>query len=206
MATHEPGPAPVAELESLSDDALVGLCRQRGSGDDRPFAELFRRHRQHVWSICRRFFRDEEDASDLVQETFFKAFRGLERFSGGHPLLLRAWLSQIAVNTCKNEVRTRARRPRKAAEPPSPALESPEKGPDEVLIERRSHQRLSRAMAMLTPAQREILELADLAGTPYPKLAEDLGISRSAVKMRALRARAALAAAYRELEARGGTR
>ena len=205
MSPQEPSRAPATDLENLSDDALAKLCRQRGSGDDRPFAELFRRHRQHVWNICRRFFHHEEDASDLVQETFFKAFRGLRKFSGGHPLLFRSWLSQIAVNTCKNEIRTRARRPRKASEPPSLALESRERGPAEVLIDRRSQDRLSRALATLAPAQREILELAELAETPYSKLAEDLGISRSAVEMRALRARAALAAAYRELEARGGT-
>lgn len=194
------------DLSGLSDDDLVRLCRERGAGDERPFAELYRRHRELVWAICRRYFRDPRDAADLVQETFFRAYRSLGSYAGGHPSLLRAWLARIAANVCKNELRTRSRRPRTVEELLAPEAASPAASSEETLVTRARLATLRRALATLAPAQREILELADLEQIPYAELARRLGVSLSGVKMRVVRARASLGAAYRDLDAKGNAR
>ena len=97
------------ELAHLSDEALVELCRVRGTGDSRPFTELFHRHQHFVWRICYRFVWDAQDAEDLMQEVFFKTYRSLSQFRGASSF--RTWLYQIAANTARNELRRRSRRP-----------------------------------------------------------------------------------------------
>lgn len=189
-----------APLAQPTDDELVHLCQARGGKDDRPFTELFRRHRVMVWSLCYRFTNDPQDAEDLVQEVFFKAYRGLARFEGRSSF--RTWLARIAVNTGKNELRRRAHR---APVSPSsidnlveslPASGSPEWG----LLEREGRARLVEALDSLRPADREAILLKDLEQQPYKEVAQVLGVGLSAAKMRVLRARLALQKVYRQLE------
>jgi len=66
------------ELDSLTDEELVALCLERGSKDDRPFAELFQRHYALVKRVAYRCFPHELDSEDLAQEVFFKAYRSLK--------------------------------------------------------------------------------------------------------------------------------
>ena len=80
-------------LESRSDEELVALCKTRRDGDDRPFAELFRRHHRFVWSICRRMLRRGELADELAQDVFVRAFRSIGRFDGRSKLT--TWLYRI---------------------------------------------------------------------------------------------------------------
>ncbi len=195
----------VSALGELSDDQLVALCLARGKGDERPFAELFRRHRQVVWRICGRYFRTPEDTADMVQVAFFRAFRALGRYSGGHPALFRAWLATIAANACKNEIRRRSRRPQLVDQPPLPDVAAAEPSVEESMIEQSKSELLYQAMAGLSAEERQILRRADLERTPYAEIAAEIGLSVSAVKMRTVRARAALAAAYRDLESQGET-
>ena len=85
------------------------LCLEYGVKDERPFVELFRRHRSYVWSVCHRVAGDGQDAEDLMQETFFKVYRNLHRFRGAASF--KTWMFQIALNTARNELRRRSRRP-----------------------------------------------------------------------------------------------
>jgi len=186
-------------LRELSDEELVALSVSCRGQDERPFTELFRRHRRMVWCLCSRFFRDPADLEDLVQETFFKAFRALHRHSGARSGSFRAWITTIAANACKNELRTRSRRPTTVdAEPPEPPAPEDDGGSLARLLDHERRQALSTALAALPAKDREILVMAELEQRPYPQIAEELGLTLSAVKMRGLRARAALAAVYRE--------
>lgn len=191
--------------EELSDDELVALCLASRRADERPFAELFRRHRKVVWRVCSKYFRSPEDVGDRVQETFFRAYRALGRYSGGHPALFRAWLSTIAANGCKNELRRRSRRPQLSDEPLEPSAATVAADAETSLIQQSRQRLLRRALARLSPNQQEILRRADFEQMPYADIATELGLSLSAVKMRTVRARAALAAAYRDLEPHGET-
>ncbi len=187
-------------LAQPTDEELVHLCQERGGRDDRPFTELLRRHRVLVWNLCYRFTNDPQDTEDLVQEVFFKAYRGLARFEGRSSF--KTWLARIAVNAGKNELRRRAHR---APVSPSsidnhaeslPASGSPERG----LLEWEARARLVEALGSLRPTDREAILLKDLEQQPYQEVAQALGVGLSAAKMRVLRARLALQEVYRQLE------
>ncbi len=195
-----------SNLTELSDEALVELCRKRGDRDDRLYSELFRRHRNDVWRVAYRVVADRGDAEDLVQEVFFTAFRRLDQFEGRSTF--GTWLHRIAINLSLNEIRRRARRPTaierrdeedrvEQGEASTGDLAGPE-------VDRR--ERLSEALARLPGDQYEALHLKDLEERSYEEVAETLGISLSAAKMRVQRARAALRAALREQGAEGDVR
>ncbi len=188
------------DFEHLSDDQLVARCLASGASDERLWSELFRRHRQLVWSVCRRYFRNREDLADMVQETFLRALRGLGGYEGGQSALFQAWIARVAGNTCKNELRRRARRlPMVQNEVTSEMAVF-----DSVAVANteasKRRERLLTAMGELAATEKEILQLADLEELPYREIAAQLNISLSAVKMRVLRARAALAVVLRSVK------
>lgn len=188
------------DLRSLSDQELVRLCIERGHADDRPFAELFRRYHRLVWSVCYSWFSNRQDAEDLTQDSFLKAFRSLRQFEGRSSL--SSWLFRVATNTCHNERRRRGRRPMESEDdrPSEEHTMAASDGPHLELTKREEIERLDRAIARLPSEEREILLLAEYAQTPYKTIAQQLGLSVSAVKMRVLRARAALRRAFLEEE------
>lgn len=182
-----------------TDRELAAECFEKGAGDERLFAEIFRRHKSFVWSVCRRYFSDPADLADITQDVFFRAFRNLGKFVGQHPSSFRAWLGQIAANICKNELRTRSRRPQISETLPDSKPIVTSTNWAALLESREDGNRLEAALKKLTPEQRQIIELADLQELPYSQITEILGLSLSAVKMRTLRARAALATHFRKV-------
>jgi len=94
-----------ARLAELSEPELVAACLEGRPG---AFDLVVERHRRPVYQICYRFMGNHEDASDLSQEVFLRAFRGLARFKGGSTL--GTWLHRIAVNTCLNRLALKAPR------------------------------------------------------------------------------------------------
>jgi RNA polymerase sigma-70 factor (ECF subfamily) len=193
-----------ANLAELTDQALVDLCKTRGAKDDRPFEELFSRHQAAVWRVCYYFLGDALDAEDIVQDVFFKAYRGLAGFEGRASF--RTWLNQIAINSCKNELRTRSRRPMVVVEELAEMRELSQTAGE-------AHQRwpgmtegeeLAQALEMLPPDQFTALQLRDVEGRSYAEVAQVLGISQSAAKMRVQRARMALRDAFQQASKGGG--
>jgi RNA polymerase sigma-70 factor (ECF subfamily) len=96
-------PAPAAELASLSDRDLVALALD---GDPAAFDVIVARHGRSVYRICYRFVHQHEDAADLAQDVFLRAWRGLARFKGD--AAFSTWLYRIAVNASLNKVAGRA--------------------------------------------------------------------------------------------------
>ncbi len=88
-----------AALASLDEGALVAACLE---GRDDAFALIVERHRRPVYQLCYRFVGNHEDASDLSQDVFLRAYRGLRRFRGQSTLA--TWLYRIGVNVCLNRV------------------------------------------------------------------------------------------------------
>src|SRR5687768_14099348 len=86
-------------LDGLEERALVEACL---SGRRDAFDVIVERHRRAVYQLCYRFVTNHEDASDLTQDVFLRAFRGLHRFRGQSSL--GTWLYRIAVNVCLNKV------------------------------------------------------------------------------------------------------
>ena len=117
------------EWSSLSDDdaALVAACLD---GRHDAFDVIVERHRRSVYQVCYRFVGNHEDASDLSQEAFLRAWRGLKNFKG--EAALSTWLYRIAVNVCLNRVG--ARKPGHRAASPRSVCRPPRRG-----SRRRSH-------------------------------------------------------------------
>ena len=188
------------DITEVSDQLLIDLCLTRSSKDDRPFRELFRRHKATVWHVCYSFVRNQEDAEDLTQEVFFRAYRSLAQFEGRSSL--KTWLYRIATNVSQNEIRRRSRRPQESQtsmDVLGEVLPAKETTPEAHAIAQSQKELLAQALASLKPAASEALKLKDLEQRPYIEIAEMLGISQSAAKMRVQRARLALVEAYQQL-------
>jgi RNA polymerase sigma-70 factor (ECF subfamily) len=187
-------------LAELSDATLIEVCQQRGTRDDRPFQELFRRYQSVVWRVCYSTMRNRQDAEDLTQDVFFKVYRSLPQFEGRSSF--KTWLYRVAINTCQNEIRRRGRRPQEAETEMQTIAEIMPSGQSVEKAYQAQHKRevLAEALANLDSGASEILYLKDMEERPYNEIAALLDIGVSAAKMRVQRARLALQAQYRLLD------
>lgn len=187
----------------MTDDELIELWQTKGPKDERPFHELFRRHQNLVWRICYSYIRNAQDAEDLTQEVFFKAYRSLQSFERRSSF--KTWISRIAINTCKNESRRRSRRPQLSETDVDTLAEAlpAEETTEGVWQEMRQYELLNAALEELPADALEILILKDLEKRPYAEIAKMLDIGLSAAKMRAQRARITLQRIYKQLEGEG---
>lgn len=186
-------------LAELSDTALIELCHQRGSGDERPFQELMKRYQSMVWRLCYRYLRHPQDAEDLTQDVFFRVYRSLAQFEGRSSF--KTWLHRVAVNTCQNEIRRRSRRPQEAAAELEAIAEimPGSQSTERTYQEKQTRELLAAALAQLDPDVSEILYMKDYEERPYHEIAELFDIGLSAAKMRVQRARLALLVQVRQL-------
>ena len=89
---------------TAADDAA--LVRQCLAGDTDAFDVLVERHRRQVYQVCYRFVNNHEDASDLAQDAFLRAYRALHTFKGNSAF--STWLYRVAINVCLNRVSAEA--------------------------------------------------------------------------------------------------
>ncbi len=179
-----------------ADDALVSATC---AGDEAAFAQLFERHRRRVARIAARFFSRQEQIEEIVQESFTKAYFALPKFAGAHAASFAAWLAQITVNACYDELRRAQRRPEQQLDELSEAethaltaqLRAANARPDveAALIARDLAGKL---LARLSAEDRLVLTLLDAEGLSVAEIAKLTGWSTPKVKVRAHRARAHL--------------
>jgi len=164
-----------ASLDGADDRALVDAFR---SGRRDAFDAIVRRHQRRVYQLCYRFAGNHEDAADLAQDVFVRAFKGLRKFKGDSAL--STWLYRVGVNVCLS--RASARRP--VAEPlddVQPIDERSESSFDRVARGERT-EALRRAIATLPPRQRATVMLRIYEDLPHEQIAQILGSSVGAVK------------------------
>ncbi|HVU02215.1 MAG TPA: RNA polymerase sigma factor [Polyangiaceae bacterium] len=156
-------------------------------GDQSAFRKLFERHSPALLRVMRHQLRRPEDARDLVQQTFLHLHRSRADFREG--ALLKPWLFTIAMNLKREYFRRSGRKPESpldlqgAAEPAvAPRGQEQSDARDEVVF----------ALRKLPEDQREVIALHWLGGVPLPEVAEMVGASLSAVKVRAHRGYAAM--------------
>jgi RNA polymerase sigma-70 factor (ECF subfamily) len=166
---------PAADLATLDDRALVGACL---AGRREAFDELVVRHRRTVYRLCYRFVGHHEDATDLAQETFLRAYRALRTFKGDSAV--GTWLHRIAVNLSLNAVAGRAHRAETNEERGEPVASGPD-AMSQVLSDERVAQ-IRAAIARLPPKQRATLVLRVYQEMPHQEIAQLLGSSVGAVK------------------------
>ncbi len=164
-----------------TDDLLV---RAFLDGDDDAFGELVRRYQRSVLAVLRRYAQTSDDARDLAQRAFLRAFEAARRSSWVRlrgPLPFRAWLLRIAVNLGKNHLRD-SQRWRKLPSTVLETLEVPPAGSEG--LERAQRERALRAAVMGLPKrQREVLTLRIDAELPFRDIADVLGITENNAKV-----------------------
>jgi RNA polymerase sigma-70 factor (ECF subfamily) len=178
MTSAEVGPK--VTVANPTDAELVESCL---AGRRESFDVLVERHQRHVYQLCYRFVGNHEDASDLTQDVFVRAYRALRNFKG--EASLGTWLYRIGVNVCLNKVGAKTPKP-ESLDPLLAASDerivSPaESASDAVLREERAVQ-VRAAIARLPKKQRATLILRMYHELPHEEIAGILGSSVGAVK------------------------
>jgi len=169
------GPDDVTNLAELSEADLVTACLDGRRG---AFDIIVERHRRPVYQICYRFMGNHEDASDLSQEVFLRAFRGLKNFKGGS--MLGTWLHRIAVNTSLNRLALKVPRTEPIDETQHVDTHT-ESASDRLLRDERAV-KVRAAVARLPKKQRAALILRTYQELSHQEVAEVLGTSVGAAK------------------------
>ena len=177
--------------------ALVARLRAK---DDEAFTLLVRTYAGRLLNVARRFLKSEEDARDAVQDAFVSAFRSIGNFKAGSSLA--TWLHRIVVNSALMRLRTKRRHPEEDLDELLPKF-----APDghqvrssvdwsesaEDLMQRAELRDLVRqSIDRLPETHRAILMMRDIEEMSTEEVAEALGITANAVKVRLHRARQAL--------------
>jgi RNA polymerase sigma-70 factor (ECF subfamily) len=156
-------------------------------GDDGAFRLLFERYAPILLRLTQRHLRDEELAREIVQQTFFRLHGARNDFRRGSKL--RPWVMTIAMNLVREHWRRKKRR--KTADVEVDTQPSPEPELMSMELQQRS-ELLHVALEKLPASQREVVELHWFQERPYAEVAEIVGTSEGAVRVRAHRAYATL--------------
>jgi len=161
-------------LEQPSD-----VLRQFSHGDLDAFELLFRRHQRDVYGWIVRIVRDTAAAEDLTVETFWRIYRTHARFDPSRNF--EPWARRIATNAALDHLKTVRPEIDLPEDLPSPALPDPG-------ISKELRRKTARAFRRLPPKLQVAATLALVEEQPYKEIAEALGISKGAVKLRVFRA------------------
>ncbi len=181
---NDPGPEPVTaggaadavdDLRAAADDELVDAFL---AGRREAFDVIVERHRRQIYLLCYRFAGNHEDASDLAQDVFVRAFRGLKTFK--RQSSLATWLSRIGVNTSLNKAAVK----RPVTEPIEPERHVDAGATDalESIVRSEDAAHVRAAIRQLPPKQRATLILRVYHDLPHEEIARALGSSVGAVK------------------------
>ncbi|HEX4245961.1 MAG TPA: RNA polymerase sigma factor, partial [Acidimicrobiales bacterium] len=190
-----------SELPALHDDVdldrdrvLVERCQ---AGDSSAFGELYSRYYARVYRFCFRRLHDHEEAEDVAQDAFARAWRALPNFAGERRFY--PWLTVIADNRCRDIQRRRVRSTptadvdiaaKQAAEPISADT------PEDVLITSVEGDLAVQALERLSPRHRQVLSMREGSGWTYQEIASHEGVEIRTIESLIWRARQALKREY----------
>lgn len=166
--------------------ALVERCKE---GDERAWAELVEATYRDVYTLSLRILGNSHDAAEATQDAYLKAWRGLHGFRGD--AAFETWLYRVASNTALSKHRSRKRRQGREAGVSDEVLSQlPDWGSVESTAGARIEVRaLEEALARLPEQHRTVVVLRDVYGMSIEEIAQQLGISQTAAKVRVHRAR-----------------
>ncbi len=164
---------------------LVALAKE---GDQQAFEELVRRTYSDSYTLALRLTGDEDDARDVVQESYLRAYRGLKRFRGDAQFT--TWLYRITANCAATHMGRRGRRKTEVLPDDLQVADvDPERDPEARADATLLRDRLQLALDDLPPKLRAVVVLRDVYDLPHEAIATELGISETAAKVRLHRAR-----------------
>lgn len=190
-----PSPNPVAPEAGFDESALVALARQ---GDTKAFGELVEHYERKIYRLAKRITQNDEDAEDVLQETFLKAYEHLDGFKGDSKFY--TWIVRIGVNEALMKLRKRKGDRFVSLDEPIETGEEEVKrevavwegNPEQQYSQEELQRILDEAIETLKPDFRTVFMLRDIEELSTEETAQALGISVPAVKSRLLRARLAL--------------
>lgn len=189
------------EVASEDDAPLIVRSRE---GDTSAFDELMTRHRNRVYMVTYSIIRNSEDALDLTQETFIRAWKSLGRLDGNTQFV--SWLCRIGRNAAIDLLRKKQVRPQSELElgpmAIDPASRTTPVQPDRpgVSVERAEFfERFERALATLSPDHREVIVLKEVEDLSYKEIAEIVDCSMGTVMSRLFYARKKMQTELRDL-------
>ena len=173
------------------------LVARAGAGDQEAFEQLVRDNQNRVYSLAVRLVGDREEAADLAQEAFLKAWQGLASFQGESSFA--TWIYRLTTNVCIDYLR---RKKRRQEVEPAVSLDDEDSGwaepadagqdPQRKLEEAERSRALSRGLERLPEHQRQVLVMRELSGLSYQEIGAATGLDLGTVKSRIARARLAL--------------
>ena len=167
---------------------LTELVTAARDGDHQAFEELVRVTYQDTYTLAYRLTGDEEDARDVVQESYLRAFRGLKRFRGDAQFT--TWLYRITANCASTHLGRRSKHRHDELVEDAPFADAdPTHDPQMRTEGNATRNRLNAALLELPPRLRAVVVLRDVYDLPHEAIAAELGISESAAKVRLHRAR-----------------
>jgi RNA polymerase sigma-70 factor, ECF subfamily len=179
-------------IENNEEQALVDRAR---AGDASAFTELVDKYERKIFRLAKHITQNDEDAEDVLQESFMKAYSNLDSFQGQSKFY--TWLVRIAVNEALMKLRKRKSDRTVSLDEPHETEEDTvtreiavwEDDPEQKYSREELRGILERAVESLKPAFRTVFVLRDIEEMSTEETAEALGISIPAVKSRLLRAR-----------------
>lgn len=164
----------------MTDEELVGHCRTAGRDKDAAFTELVTRYQKRIYFAARKMVHgDHDEADEIAQETFVKAYQALETFRGESQLY--TWLYRIMMNGVIQRSRRRSVREMVGME----AIEthaSSDATPDEGLISSETTRLLEEAIETLPPKQQRVFMMRFYEELPYEEIAKIVGTSVGGLK------------------------
>jgi RNA polymerase sigma-70 factor (ECF subfamily) len=187
--------------DDRAPDGLEALVAGARRGDRTAFDELVRRTYVDTYTLAVRLTGNEEDASDVVQEAYLRAWKGIRRFRGD--AAFTTWMYRITANASYTLVaRRRRRRTMHLDEVDDPIDRRVDAQPDTLAESSEGLEELSAALDRLPPTLRSLVILKDVYGLSHEAIAAELGISVAAAKVRLHRGRKRLRDLLDEAEGR----
>ena len=163
-------------------------------GDVNAFEKLVLEYEKNVYNIALRMTGNSEDASDMTQEAFIKAYNSLQSFRGDSKFSV--WIYRIATNVCLDFLRSKSRRPTVSlsvedneGEEVQLDVADESQSPELLLDRQMTRESVRRGLETLSPEYRQILLLREIQGLSYDEISQALGLEVGTVKSRIFRAR-----------------
>ena len=171
------------------------LVEKARKGDMSAFEQLILNHEKIVYNVALRMFNNIEDAKDIAQEVFIKAFRSIENFDGRSSF--STWIYRIAMNTCIDETRKRKGKASVSLEEEMSDEDGSWKQqyaddgdtPEESMLRQEGQHEIMRALERISPDHKLVIVLRDIQGLSYDEIAEITDLTLGTVKSRISRAR-----------------
>jgi RNA polymerase sigma-70 factor (ECF subfamily) len=174
----------MTDLRAAMRVEIDAIIKRALDGDQNSYAELYDRFAASLYRLCYSLLMNEQDAEDILQESFLYAFKNLHRFDS-RKASLKTWLYTIAVSRCRNTYRRKRFLTVDITEWLGLELKAPpSEAPEAAVIRRDASDSISKALLDLSPRLREAIVLRYGQGMTYREISEVMGCPQKTAESR----------------------